>query len=143
MSQKSITDLNLNSITLSNSNYGNIDPDDFTLEKVSLQVNTTGELLVNNSPVLTQSRSAIISINGINETVQPDTPNVNPIDLFDYGFVCTEDTVCTFTYVANGSAVYTQSIIFNPQDNLLTITFNNDSEVAITITGLFINLYNP
>jgi hypothetical protein len=143
MSQKSITDLNLNSIVISNSNYANIEPADFTLETSTLTTSSTGALLLNGFKVLSEARSAIISITGINETVQPDTPNVNPIELDDYGFVCTEDTVCTFTYVADGSAVFAESIVFNYLDNLLTITFNNDSEVAITITGLFINLYTP
>jgi hypothetical protein len=143
MSQKSITELNLNSIVISNSNYANIDPADFTPETNTLITSPSGALLLNGFKVLSESRSAIISLNGINETVQPDTPNALPIDLFDYNFVCTENTLCTFTYVANGSAVYAQSIVFNPEDNNLTITLNNDSEADIVITGFFINLYNP
>ena len=142
MSQKSITDLNLNSITISNSNYAKIDPADFTLEENTLITNLNGALLLNGFRVLSQSTSAIISLADVPITVVAETPESIAIDLFDYNFVCTEDTLCTFTYVANGSAVYAQNIVFNFVDNILTITLNNDGTDDIIIKKLYINLYS-
>lgn len=143
MSQKSITDLNLNSIVISNSNYAKTDPTTFTLEENTLVTNADGALLLNNFRVLSSSSSKIISLIEVPITVSADTPEPVEIDLFNYNFICTEDTLCTFTYVANGSAVYAQNIDFNFLDNLLTITLNNDSGDDITITKLYINLYTP
>lgn len=141
MSEKTITDLTLNSITLSNSNYANAQG--YTAQSNNLVTNNVGNLLVNNYPVLTQSSFKIISLEGIDETVSPETSTPLPIDLFNYDFLCTEATLCTFTYIAGGSSIYAESIVFNFVDNILTITLNNDGEGDLTITGFFINLYNP
>ena len=141
MSQKSITDLNLNSIVISNSNYANTQG--FAPEENTLVTNPDGALLLNGYKVSSSSSSKIISLADVPIIVVADTPEPVAIDLFDYNFVCTEDTLCTFTYVANGSAVYAQNIVFNFLDNLLTITLNNDSGDDITITKLYINLYSP
>ena len=141
MSQKSITDLNLNSIVINNSNYAKTQG--FTQEENTLVTNADGALLLNSFKVLSSSSSKIISLIEVPITVVVETPVPVEIDLFDYNFICTEDTLCTFTYVADGSAVYAQNIVFNYLDNLLTITLNNDSTDNITITKIFINLYSP
>ena len=141
MSQKSITDLNLNSITISNSNYANID--NFTLKKNTLETNADGALLLNSFKVLSSSSSKIISLIEVPQTIAVDTPLVLNLDLFEYDFVCTADSLCTITYVANGSSIFAQSIVFNELDNNLAITLNNDSGDDLTMTKLFINLYTP
>ena len=143
MSQKSITDLNLNSITISNSNYAKIDPADFTLEENTLVTNADGALLLNNFRVLSSSSSKIISLIEVPQTVVADTPLVLNLDLFEYDFVCTADSLCTITYVADGSSIFVQNIVFNDLDNNLAITLNNDGTDDLTMTKLLINLYTP
>jgi len=59
MSQKSINDLNINSITLSNSNYAS--SEGYTAQENTLTTNNSGVLLVNNVPISSGGSSNIRS----------------------------------------------------------------------------------
>jgi hypothetical protein len=96
MSQKSISDLNLNSITISNSNYSNISG--YTAQYNTLQTNNTGELLVNGVPI--SSGGGGDTFNQIYIGVAPN-PVVELICATDDVLVAGGETVATRPYVAS------------------------------------------
>lgn len=140
MSEKSITNLNLNSINISNSDFANAQG--YIAHSNILATNNNGSLILNNIPVLTQLSSKIISLVGVPITVVVGTPKTILIDLFDYNFLCNANSLCTFSYIGEGSSIFATSIVFNNLDNTLTIVLNNDGANDIDL-NLFVNLYNP
>lgn len=135
----------LGKLTINNSYNANTNTsaNPFTLESNTLATSNNGDLLLNGFKVLSESSYTIITATSAGITVEALTPLSIPLDLFDYNFLSTENTLVTFSYVGDGSSVYAQNIVINYLDNLLTITLNNDGADAISITQLNINLFNP
>ena len=130
MSQKSISDLNLNSITISNSNYSNISG--YTAQYNTLQTNNTGELLVNGVP--------ISSGGGGGDTFDQIYIGVAPNPVVE--LTCTTDDVL----VAGGETVASRPYV---AANYLTITdaqndYQTQADMAAFSTTTEANaLYQP
>ena len=141
MAEKSITNLSLNSITISNSDFANASG--YTAQSNILATNNTGNLILNDFNVLSSSSSKIISLINVPLNIPINTSVPLVIDLDQYTFDCTDETLCTFSYVGNGSSIYAESIVFNDVDNVLNLTLNNDGASIIAVTQFLINLYTP
>jgi len=113
MSQKSISDLNLNSITISNSNYSNVSG--YVEQANTLQTNNAGELLVNGVP--------ISSGGGGGDTFDQVYIGVSPNPVVE--LTCAVDDVL----VAGGETVATRPYVAT---NYLTIADANNDYLKIT-----------
>jgi len=115
MSQKSITDLNLNSITISNSNNSNVSG--YKPQENTLTTDNTGQLLVNNLPISSGGGGSLKTYNLVQNTnyaaVNTSTPlfsgQINP----PAGTYIVSGTVTFAGYDANDDPINIISAQFN------------------------------
>jgi hypothetical protein len=102
MSQKSINDLNLNSITISNSNYSN--SKGYTAQSNTLETNNSGVLLVNGVPISSGGGGGTLTT----YSLTTNTPLV-PVNTLTSLFA-------TEVYPPSGTYIVSSTVTFNGYD---------------------------
>ena len=117
MSSRSITDLNINSITLSNSNYSGLTG--YTAQSNTLTTNNSGVLLVNNVPISSGGGGSVDAIKeGIGILVVESPTGTFTIDNDGVLKVTAGDGI-SITNSGNGSFEINNTV--NPSDFLTTV----------------------
>ena len=118
MSQKSITDLNINSITLSNSNYAGTEG--YTAQANTLTTNNAGVLLVNDVPISSGGGGAVDAIEaGVGILVTEDPSGTFTIDNEGVLEVTAGDGI-SILETPSGSGIFEITNTVNPADFLTT-----------------------